>query len=50
MSSMRPPAILPLPSKVLERPVEGVNVAPGATMQDVLGFDRTLLVFLRHHG
>jgi hypothetical protein len=38
-----------IPLELLERPVRGVNLAPGK-LRDQLGPDATLMVFLRHFG
>ena len=43
------PAPSPLPPAILGMPVTGVNLAPG-TLEDQLGREPTLLVFLRHFG
>ena len=38
-----------VPDKVLDRPIEGSNLA-GATLREELGNEPRLLVFLRHFG
>ena len=50
MASTRLTPPVPLPPYVLGQPVDGLNIAPGSTLSDVLGDGPTLLVFLRHHG
>lgn len=39
-----------LPVELRERHVAGFNIPVGATFDDVLSEEPTLLVFLRHHG
>lgn len=38
-----------IPAKLLDSPVEGLNLRPG-TLRDQLGAGPTLLVLLRHLG
>lgn len=47
-TALTPP--VPLSPLVWSRPVDGLNIEPGATLADAVGDGPTLLVFLRHHG
>jgi hypothetical protein len=38
-----------IPTEILDCPVEGVNLRPGA-LRDQLGEATSLLIFLRHFG
>ncbi|MEO0495435.1 MAG: hypothetical protein AAF081_18665 [Actinomycetota bacterium] len=50
MSSTRLHPPTTIPHAAVSTPVEGLNIAAGASLGDVLGSEPTLLVFLRHHG